>query len=243
MICKECGKEVSSTVALVAHIVSHHDKKKYYDKWIKSKVEEKCLNCGNPTEYSGRWNRGYKKFCSDKCRFKYVNNNPAKIKMGNESTRKYYQEKFGVDYYTQTSEFKEKSKKKWLDLYGVDNPSKNEEIFKKQQRSSFHVHKHNKTNLFYQGSYELDFLEKFHNNINIKEGIKVPYFSEKARIYFSDFYISQFNLIVEIKSSYHYKKDIKRINIKKKACIEAGFSFILIIDKNYEEFISNFLST
>jgi hypothetical protein len=30
--CKECGRNFSFIVALVAHIVSHHNKEEYYDK-------------------------------------------------------------------------------------------------------------------------------------------------------------------------------------------------------------------
>lgn len=121
MKCQECHKNFSSTVSLVAHIVANHNKKDYYDKWVKSRDEGYCLNCGGPTAFSGRWNRGYNKFCSSKCKYSYINNDQDKINKGKESTRAFYQKKFGVDYYTQSNEFKQKSKKTKIAKYGDPN--------------------------------------------------------------------------------------------------------------------------
>ena len=48
-------------------------------------------------------------------------NDLKRIEKGNESSRKHYQEKFGVDYYTQTSEFKEKARKTKQKKYNNPN--------------------------------------------------------------------------------------------------------------------------
>jgi predicted nuclease of restriction endonuclease-like RecB superfamily len=87
-------------------------------------------------------------------------------------------------------------------------------------------------------------LEKFSKIFIIENAPKIEYYVDGIkRIYFPDFYISELNLIVEIKSSHLYKKYKDSVIRKGEACIEAGFSFILIIDKKYDEFIDRFLST
>jgi very-short-patch-repair endonuclease len=55
-------------------------------------------------------------------------------------------------------------------------------------------------------------------------------------IYFPDFYIEKLNLIIEIKSEYYYYLNLEKNIAKEKACLEQGYKYILIIDKNYKEF-------
>ena len=62
-----------------------------------------------------------------------------------------------------------------LKKYGVSNVMQNIEIFNKNQISGLKIKKYE--NLTYQGEYELDFLEKYHN-INIEKGPRVDYFYE-----------------------------------------------------------------
>ena len=50
-----------------------------------------------------------------------------------------------------------------------------------------------------------------------------------------DFYLPDYNLIIEIKSSYTYNYDIERNITKKKYSIENGYNFIFIINKDYSE--------
>jgi hypothetical protein len=100
------------------------------------------------------------------------------------------------------------------------------------------------TNIWYQGSYELDFLEKYYNIFinDIQRGLRITYkCNEKQKYYFSDFYIPSLNLIIEIKNSYLAKKDKLILEAKKEACLSQGYQWIMIIDKNYSNFIANFL--
>jgi hypothetical protein len=59
--------------------------------------------------------------------------------------------------------------------------------------------------------------------------------SGKKKVYHSDFYISEIDLVIEIKSSYWYykllEKNKAKINYTKK-----HHNFILILDKNYDDF-------
>lgn len=279
-ICKECQKEFRSIVALVAHISSIHNKKEYYDKWVKKEDEGICKNCGNPTNFSGRWNRGYNNFCCNRCKYEYVNNDPVKIKKGNNSVKTYYQEKYGVNHYTQTDEFKNKAKKSKKERYGVENyfniekskktknerygdpnwinidkikatnlekyggisPMHSKEIFDKVEKNSYKSKKHF-CGINYRGKYEEDFLNNFSQYYDIKNPNGISYtLDEKDKIYYPDFYIPLLNLMIEIKNSYLFNRDLHIIKAKEKACINAGFKYIIIIDKDYTEFKRKYLS-
>ena len=57
--------------------------------------------------------------------------------------------------------------------------------------------------IYYRGSFEKDFLDKFSDKFEIKQGLSFKYIiNEKNRTYHSDFFIPSLNLIVEIKNSY-----------------------------------------
>lgn len=148
-------------------------------------------------------------------------------------TKKTNFEKYGVEFCLQNKEIKNKSTITNLKKYGVKNPMQNISIFNKQQTSGFKM-KIFKNNLTYRGSYELHFLNNYYDKINIENGKIIKY--ENNRNYFSDFYLPDYNLIVEIKSSYYYNRYLD-LNLKKqKSSLNQGYNFIFIIDKNYEEF-------
>ena len=131
---------------------------------------------------------------------------------------------------------KDRIKEIFIDKYGVDNPMKNYEIMKKSQITSLRRKTFNNTELLYQGSYELDFLIKYYDKITIKNGKSLKYLLDsEIKMYHSDFYIPNLNLIVEIKSSYWYNKYLKMNILKEKQCKLLGYNYIIIIDKNYSE--------
>jgi hypothetical protein len=92
----------------------------------------------------------------------------------------------------------------------------------------------------YQGTYELDFLALCTDlGFRIEDAHTIRYFYDgKTRSYFPDFYYRPLNLIIEIKSTYTYESNIDKNLAKRNAAIKAGFDFIFIIDKNYDEFIN-----
>lgn len=135
------------------------------------------------------------------------------------------------------AKLKEKFKNTCLKKYGVENPLQNIDIHQKQQISAFKLYKYK--NLYYRGSYELDFLKKFYNKIEITKPKSISYkFENKNRKYHPDFFIEKLNLIVEVKSSYTYNYDIERNEAKKEATLNNGYNFLFIIDKNYNEFMT-----
>ncbi len=97
--------------------------------------------------------------------------------------------------------------------------------------------------IYVQG-YEDGFLDfVINNNILTENEIvyrppTIYYFEKgKKKRYYPDFYIPKLNLIVEIKSSYIMKIQTEiNLELKKNACIEQGYDFICILDKNYEYF-------
>lgn len=168
-------------------------------------------------------------------------------------------ERYGVGHISQNVEVKEKTKntnleryggtlmgspilskkikKIFLEKYGVENPAQNLEIHNRIVRTSFLVKKFKETDLRYQGSYELDFLNKYSDSINIKNGMTIRYkFNDLKKIYFPDFYIKELNLIIEIKSQWTYDIYLPKNLAKQEQCLKDGYQYIFIIDKNYTEF-------
>jgi len=277
-ICEECGKTFKTYVWLSRHVKKIHNLKNYYNKWLKSEGEEYCIICKRETKFISFYgyertcsNKCILKLRQQTCLEKYgVTNvfkaNEIKNKIKNTNLRKY-----GVSNYLNSEEGKKKKKKTWIKNYGVDNPQKSKKIREKTKQTCLkkygveYTHQNleilNKslktrrllkqfrdTNLTYQGSYELDFLEKFYDKIDIENGPSIHYlFEGKNKVYHSDFYISSKNLIVEIKSSYILSLDIE-INEKRKTCLNQGYDYILLLDKDYSNFrkvnvrILNFLA-
>lgn len=68
MTCEICHKQFSSNKGLSTHI-SHIHKltiKQYYDKYLKSDTEGKCMNCGQDVTFRSL-SKGYRLFCSRTC--------------------------------------------------------------------------------------------------------------------------------------------------------------------------------
>jgi hypothetical protein len=171
--------------------------------------------------------------------------NPMKSENIQEKVKQTNIKKYGA-----TSQFNKKSilhkdyEKLMIKKYGCISPTQNKLIFEKQQKNSYLLKKFKNTILYYRGSYELDFLENYHNKFSdLINAPSIKYkFNNKDKIYFPDFYIPSLNLIIECKNSYLYKKDNFIILEKEKATIANGFKYFLILDKNYMEF-NKYLST
>jgi hypothetical protein len=143
--------------------------------------------------------------------------------------------KYNCENVFQNEEIKQKIKQGYIKKYNVEYPSQVKEIHEKQQMSGFKTKYYKE--LFYRGTYELDFLEKYYSTLNITKSSSIKYFYEnKNKIYYPDFFLSKYNLIVEIKSDYIYNKYLQKNLAKQQACLDRGYNFIFIINKNYEEF-------
>jgi hypothetical protein len=143
-------------------------------------------------------------------------------------------EKYGHDFYQKSDEYKNKIIQTCIEKYGCENVMQSREHFDSQSKSSLKIKKYKKTNLTYQGTYELDFIEKYHNKVDIEKINPIRYkLNENNHYYHPDFYLPEYNLIVEVKSSYTYEFDLNKNLAKKEYSIKNGFNFIFIIDKDY----------
>ena len=98
IICILCGKEFNSQGT---HLRQHNITNKcYYDKYLKTDDEGKCLVCGEPTRYYSM-KYGYKSYCSDKC----AANSDILINNKKQTCQK----KYGCDYVLQNKNIREKS--------------------------------------------------------------------------------------------------------------------------------------
>lgn len=185
-------------------------------------------------------------YCCHKCHFnktkicfkkKYGVENIQILEQVRDKNKMTCIKKYGVETPLKSDEIKKKIKNTLIKKYGVDHPMKNENIFNKAQNNSYKHIKFKETELHYQGKYELDFIEYcIKNYIDIQNGPTIKYnFLSKERKYFSDFYIPNKNLIVEIKSTYTYNADLDENLTKKEYSLKSGYNFIFIIDKNYNE--------
>jgi hypothetical protein len=299
--CKDCKNTFKTLNGLTVHISIYHNKKEYYDKWIKTNQEGICVICNKNTDFISI-TKGYKNTCSRECTKthmfakqketllknygiinifqkeeikqkiketklkKYGNENfNNSIKNKQTKLKKYGNEnyvnseknkqtnihKYGINYASKRIDISrkirlQKYKNGWfndnkiketnLKKYGVEYNHQNLNILEKSLKSSFKLKQFRNTNIWYQGSYELNFLEKYYDKYpDIQRGHRIKYeFEGKIKYYFPDFYIPSLNLIIECKNSYLLKKDKPIIKIKEEATINNGFNYKIIVDKNYK---------
>ncbi len=131
----------------------------------------------------------------------------------------------------------EKRKKTNLEKYGCEHAIQNEDIFLKCFKNRKKIN-----NLYYDSKNELKFIELcISNNIYIERMKGVKYnFDSSDKIYYPDFFLPNYNLIVEIKSKWTYNIDLDKNLAKREQCLKNGYDFIFIIDNNFDE-IKNIL--
>jgi len=167
---------------------------------------------------------------------KYGHKNP----FGNEVIKQKIKEtnlkKYGFEYVQQNKEIHQKSKNTSLKNCGFEYHAQNLDSFILIQKKQFKIKKYKNTELYYQGSYEKDFLDNFYDKVEICRGIDIEYeYLGKKCIYHPDFYLPEYNLIIEIKSTWWFKKHIERC-LMKEIYTKKKYNFLLILDKNYDIF-------
>ncbi|NPV12800.1 MAG: hypothetical protein HPY57_13525 [Ignavibacteria bacterium] len=146
-------------------------------------------------------------------------------------------ERFGVENPMKNEIIKQKLMNIIYEKYGVYYPMQLEEFYLKMIKNGYKIEKYENSDLYYQGTYEKDFLDKYYSIISIKRGPTIKYeYNGIEHYYYSDFYYEKLNLIIEIKSKKWYEEHLEKNIIKEKACREQGYNYIFIIDKNYTVF-------
>lgn len=197
-------------------------------KEIREKIENTCINV-----------YGFKTpLMSNVVKEKIIST--KKIKYGdiNYNNRNKYKstclEIFGYDNPMKNIFIQDKVKKSMISRYGVEYAAQIEEFYNKMIKNGYLVHKYE--DIYYQGEYELDFLQKYYH-IGIQRGPTIEYvFNNTEHFYYSDFYFDKLNLIIEIKSKRWYDEHLEKNKAKERACIDQGYNFIIIIDKDYSIF-------
>ena len=80
-------------------------------------------------------------------------------------------EKYGDEVYVN----REKYKQTCLERFGFENASQCPEIFDKQQKARLEIKKYKDTDLYYQGTYEKDFLDKYYDKFVIERMTSLKY--------------------------------------------------------------------
>ena len=231
------NKEIKQK-AIESSIKKYNCEYPFQNEDIKKKIKNTNLEKYGVENFSQtkEFGQNYKKTSIEK----YGTENPSQNKNIKEKCKKTNMAKYGVEYPTQSKNVRDKVKKTTLKNYGVEYNMQNETVFTNSQKAAFKLKLHEQTGLYYRGIYEKHFLDFcFENNIPIKKGKTIKYlFDGVTKTYFSDFYLEEKNLIIEIKSDYTYKKDLLKNNTKQSACLEQKYNFVFIIDKKYDEFLN-----
>lgn len=183
----------------------------------------KCKECANSVSWAGA--SRLLEYCSTQCVNKSIEriNKMKKTKFAKyddenftnrELGRKTSLKKYGDKNYNNPT----KQQETCLKNFGVRNPSQSPEIYKKIQKSLFTVKQYKNTNLQYQGSYELYFLELMDKKGFLREittPLPVPYIlNDQEYIYNPDFQFRE--KIIEIKSTWTYNKNGSDIKLEEK---------------------------
>lgn len=168
--------------------------------------------------------------------FNYNCDNPSKSDKVKETMKQTFQHNLGVDNPMQSADVKEAFKNTCLLRYGVEHPAHVPEFEEKKMITSFSK----KTFVFPCGQerhvqgYEPLALQLLVDQNYTSDQIqtdkdKVPEiwyeFTERRRRYYPDIYIPSENKIIEVKSTWTYKKDEEKNLLKEQACKDAGYVF------------------
>jgi len=165
---------------------------------------------------------------------RYGVRNPFQSELIKEKMKITNKKNLGFEFPSQSESVKDKKKITSLQNYGFEYPIQNKEFFNKHSKNGFMLTYIDC--LSCQGSYEKHFVLEYKDKIKIENGLSIEYYylGEK-KIYHSDFYLPDFDLVVEIKSCYWYEIHKDQCDMKEKYT-RLRHNYIMILDKNYIEF-------
>lgn len=165
---------------------------------------------------------------------KYGVRNPFQSEMIKEKIKETNIEKYGVEHSSQSDIIKAKKGETSLKNYGFIYPTQNREHLYKRFTNGLKVQKID--NLHYQGTYEKDFILRYKDDVKIEDGISIEYYYlNEKKVYHTDFYLPEYNLVIEIKSSYWYNIHKEQCDVKSEY-VRKTHNYIMILDKNYTDF-------
>ncbi len=251
-ICKECGESTAilklkyNNFCSKSCVMKNRHKLGYKERVFTKEITAKSMKTIIENKRKNPFlNKEIREKIKKTCLKKYGVDHPLKSKKIREKRSNTCLKILGCSEPFQSEKVKEKSKKTCLEKYGVEYAIQNSDVHKKQVKSAFYSGINIgifQNIIYYQGSYELDFLEKYYDLFDeIVRGPSIKYiFKGENKIYFPDFFIKSINLIVEIKSSYTLRENMDRT--KELYSKKLGYDFIMILDKNYEKFNKKYLN-
>lgn len=190
-----------------------------------NKTHGTCVICGNKTKWNEHVER-YDRFCSDKCKEKYV------------------------------ADFKKKMVDKYGKPHLLNDENQQKKMLANRKISGIYTWSDNKTKIEYTGSYEKDFLDFMDNVMNwdgkdIVSPCPITFkytWDGKDHFYIPDFYIMSLNIIVEIKDGVTNKNKNKHPKIQavdrakelekdKVMRTQNKYIYVKILNKEYENFV------
>jgi hypothetical protein len=152
--------------------------------------------------------------------------------------------KYGVENVFQSDIIKAEIIKTNNIRYSCDNVMQNAEIAQRCMDNAKKVKKlilPSGNELNFQG-YEniaiIKLLESYNEDeiISLRTGMPSIQYSHNGTLhrYYPDIYIEKENLIIEVKSAYTFTLDPEKIELKKQACLDAGFNYQFWICSNKE---------
>lgn len=235
--CSGCDKTIRRPVGYAGSLLCLNCRNK------KLRPPKKCVNCDKifvPHKIRN-------KFCSPSCASTY---NRKGKKHSNQTIKRL--SKIGQSTVTQN-----KRKKTLFHNSGFEFPNQDPKTQLKIRNTYIEKYKSGwistglkikyfkNTELYYQGTYELKFLElceKLNIIKDIKRGPSIKYnFENSPHVYISDFLYVPLNIVIEIKSTYFYNVHANKCEAKKIETVNQGYNYLFIIDNNFEEFIKKAL--
>jgi len=159
-------------------------------------------------------------------------------------------EHYGVENASQSEVVKEKKKQTSMDNFGVSHHLKDYNLLQKHFKAQYKVKRYKDTEIYYQGSYELYFLEKMEEKgllEKVSNGKSYDYiYDGKSHVYHTDFFYNGSN--IEIKSGWTYNKNgkdkkLEEVNQAKwKSVIDSGDKINVMLSKQQIDlFVSGIL--
>lgn len=145
----------------------------------------------------------------------------------NEKMKNTIFENHGVTHYSKTPQFREIASKTIIETM--------------DSKKMYKIRTYKETELYYQSTYELKFLELCEsigiiNEIKRSKTYKYSDNSEFGHRFLPDFVLEKFNIVVEIKSSYFYFGREKKFEEIKRIVELSGKKYMMILDNNFTEF-------
>lgn len=215
--CKICNKPLDNLTALATHIFRlHHIKSKdYYDKYLKTNDDGKCICCGKETTYRNFY---YHKFCSTKCKNLIYYSDDKNIELHKNS----YTDEVKIKMAKKRKEYFKLEENKNKLSNTVKNYFKNPLNREKTSKSVSLSIKNGKQKVLYeydnikfQSYYELAFYVYLKDHKirfeYLQNRLSIPYYHNNSQYdYFPDFKV--FNTLVEIKGPHFFDKNGSMIN-------------------------------